>query len=131
MLFLIRACVVHDTIFLREMSSPEGKKFASNIPKVTKLRELLGFQDQSSDRSKIFNDKLRAFRREYRTSSGKPGTELHVWRSKEGQLELSRMVTTFLLDNGQIFWPDTPNNSRAGEPRQLQYPQDKLRYDCR
>jgi len=126
---ILHSCFVRYLIFA-EMSSPDGKKFASSIPKVTKLRELLGFQDQSSDHSKIFNDKLRAFRREYRTSSGRPGTDLHDWRSRDGQSELSQMVNEFLVDNGQFFWPTISNNDNNGEPPKLQYPQNKIRYDC-
>jgi hypothetical protein len=107
-------------------SSPEGKKFASNIPKVKELRDLLGFEDQSSTLSKIFNDKLRAFRREYRTSGGEAGSELHTWRSKSDQWELSLMVNTFLQDNGNgpYFWPDAPAH---GETRKLRYPHDKTK----
>jgi hypothetical protein len=105
----------------------ESNSFVSNIPKVKELREALGFGDQSLLQSKIFNDKLRAFRREYHTGGGIAGTDLHHWKSAEQQAELSRMVHEFLNANGSAFWPDRADDgTEFAESNSLRYSKDKL-----
>lgn len=112
-------------------SSPELIGLASTIPKIGDLRKLLGFTDQSSPSSKIFNDKLRAFRREYKTADGLAGVDLHDWKSQEHQKELTLMVRSFLSNNndGKDFWPgdqDTNNSQPSdGSSRNLSYHDDE------
>jgi hypothetical protein len=108
------------------LPSPEPSPFVSNIPKVKELREALGFGDQSLLQSKIFNDRLRSFRREYRTSSGFNGTHLHHWKSEEQQAELSRMVNDFLKANGSFFWPERADDgNELVQSSSLRYSRDK------
>jgi hypothetical protein len=118
----------HICIAKRKMqNSPESKSFVSEIPKVGELRQSLGFKDQSLLQAKIFNDKLRAFRRQYRTSGGLSGAELHRWKSEEQQADLSQMVDEFLQANGAFFWPDGAEDGReSGEPSRPRYSADKL-----
>ena len=71
---------------------------------VRRLLDALGFGDQSLRQSKIFNDTLRAFRREYQSTNGTAGVDLRYWKLE--QEELQTMANTFIAVHGQSFWPD-------------------------
>lgn len=47
----------------------------------------------------------------YRTSDGRPGTDLIEWKTPKTQDELNRMAETFIHDagNGERFWPVLEN----------------------
>jgi hypothetical protein len=125
--------LLHSSLLLQNHSSikmlqaPESSpRSESHIPKVKELREALGFRDQSLLQSKIFNDRLRVFRREYQTGDGVAGTDLHQWKSTEQQAVLSLMVRDFLTANGSIFWPDRADDGHEFmESSRLQYSRDK------
>jgi hypothetical protein len=108
------------------MSPSPAKQFASHIPRVKELRQALGFGDSSLTAAKLFNDKLRSHRLEYKTINGTPGTDLYLWKSKAHQLELSQMATTFLETHGSTLWPEIPSTAENIEanPR-LSYPRDQ------
>jgi len=111
--------------------SPESMGHVSRIPKVRELRDQLGFRDQSSITSKIFNDTLRAFRRSYKTSDGINGIEFHDWKSREHHTQLAIMVRSFLSANkdGKEFWPhdhgDIDSQTSCDGGRNLSYLQDQ------
>ena len=102
------------------MSTRDGTKFASSLPKIGELRAQLGFGGNPSSasssspsdrqqtlRTQVFNDTLRIFRSTYVTSAGVPGAELYDWKSRDHQHELARMAEVFLDEqgNGDKFWP--------------------------
>ena len=107
---------------------PARKKPAiplSNVPPVKELCEKLGFQHALSRQVTDFVDTTRAFRKNYRTSNGTPGTELTDWNQGTIQHELFTMAIKFLDEarNGVRFWSDTRPWSEDGD---LNYPEDKL-----
>jgi hypothetical protein len=115
-------------------SSPESIGRVASVPKVGELRNQLGFADQSSSTSKIFNDTLRAFRRSYKTTDGIPGVKFHDWKSREHQTQLSVMVVKFLSANngGKYFWPDEQSDglsqSTEDSSGELNYINDQQLY---
>jgi hypothetical protein len=106
------------------MSSSDYSLAASSIPKITDLREKLGYGDSQLQRCRTFYDDVTAFRRKHRTSSGLSGAELIEWKSSEHQHALDRMVSIYLdkEGNGYHYWP--PHN-QYHDYTPLQYHEDR------
>ncbi|KAI1326075.1 hypothetical protein F5Y16DRAFT_376324 [Xylariaceae sp. FL0255] len=99
---------------------------AANLPKITALRQQLGYGDVGTNRYNTFIDDVRAFRRKFRTRQGLEGISLYTWNSPEHQSGLSEMVTAYLETdgNGYAFWPDNPS---AADGERLQYSRDSAK----
>lgn len=99
---------------------------AASIPSITTLRNELDYGDPNLPRCAAFYDDTRAFRKKFRNSRGTAGVDLHDWKSREGQADLTEMTIAYLEKegNGQLFWPDdraSPNYNR------FQYAKDGAR----
>jgi len=107
------------------VSSPD-KIAATAIPNITALRRGLDYGDVNLPRCVEFYDDMRVFRKKFKTSRGVSGTDLHDWKSREGQNALSEMTYAYLdkAGNGMVFWPDEPSAPNYNE---YQYTRDKYR----
>lgn len=96
-----------------KMSQSDSLPAASSIPKITDLRDQLGYGDSQLPRCRAFYDDITAFRRKYRTSLGLSGVDLIDWKSPSHQCALDKMVHVYLdiENNGALYWPDhqSPN----------------------
>jgi hypothetical protein len=106
------------------MSLSESSLAASGIPKITDLREQLGYGDPQLQRCRAFYDDVTAFRRKHRTGSGLSGTDLIDWKSSEHQHALDQMVHIYLdkKGNGYHYWPP---HSQHPDYSHLQYDKDR------
>jgi hypothetical protein len=107
-------------------TSTSPKIAAANIPSITSLRNELDYGDLRLPRCAAFCDDTRAFRKKFITSNGIPGTDLHDWRSHEGQAGLTEMTLAYLdrEGNGPMFWPDDKSSSMYNK---YQYSKDHAR----
>lgn len=100
-----------------------SKIAAARIPKITDLREQLGYGDGKLSRSAAFIDDLRVFRRRYQ-HAGLRGTDLWNWKSSLHQFALRQMTADFLDGDGygEVYWPSDPT---AANFNALQYSSDR------
>lgn len=102
---------------------------AHSLPRVTALRELLGYGDLNP-RSSIFSDDIRSFGRKFQTSDGLAGSDLLEWKSPRHQAALEEMTDAYLErdKNGYLFWPDDKESVNFNS---LQYSRDHAQCVCR
>ncbi|KAL2126764.1 hypothetical protein VTI74DRAFT_279 [Chaetomium olivicolor] len=107
-------------------TSSSHRVFAANIPSITALRNELDYGDARLPRCAAFYDDTRAFRKKFITSRGVAGTELHDWRSRDGQAALTEMTLAYLdkEGNGSLFWPDDKSSDKYNK---YQYSKDHTR----
>lgn len=98
---------------------------AANPPKITALRQQLGYGDVGTDRYNTFIDDVRAFRRRFHTRQDQDGISLFTWSSPEHQRGLSEMATAYLETSGCLFWPDS---SSATDGDSLRFSRDNAKY---
>lgn len=95
----------------------------SKVPGINELCELLGFQHASVKETNLFMEAIRAWRKGYKTISGRSATMLLDWNVPTDQLELGETAHLFLRSgNGDKFW--SPNRAWMRE-FDLQYPEDQ------
>jgi hypothetical protein len=96
---------------------------AARIPKITDLREELGYGDARLARCTALVDDLRVFRRRYRSAYLR-GTDLWDWKSPKHQDALKQMTASFLDEDGygEVYWPSDPT---AANFNSLQYSKDR------
>ncbi|KAI1330257.1 hypothetical protein F5Y16DRAFT_396549 [Xylariaceae sp. FL0255] len=97
---------------------------AANLPKITALRQQLGYGDPRTNQYNTFIDDVRAYRRKFRTPEGQDGISFSIWSSPEHQSGLSKMVTKYIKTYGCLFWPD---NLLATDSDKLQFLRDKAK----
>lgn len=102
------------------MPPPSSHVTATQIPNITELRKQLDYGDATLSRCANFYDDLRVYRKKYHTKDGKPGTEMHEWKTPEAQAELDEITAAYLDKdgNGQTYWPD---DGSAANYNSLQY----------
>jgi hypothetical protein len=107
-------------------TSTPPKLLAANIPSITTLRNDLDYGHLGLPRCAAFCDDTRAFRKKFVTSDGVPGSDLHDWKSCEGQDGLTEMTVAYLdkEGNGAMFWPDDKASSKYNK---YQYSKDHER----
>jgi hypothetical protein len=112
------------------MTSPKRSKkpsiTLSKIPSVKELFERLGFQHASVKDENSFHDATHAWRKAFKTSSGRLGPELILWNSPDVQIDLTEMAERFLKDgnNAERFWSPIRSWNHDSD---LQYPEDRAR----
>lgn len=103
------------------MGKTTGKKangkpavLLSKVPSLRDICDALGFRN--SKEQNAFTDFTHKWRKTYRTSDNRSGTDLIQWKLQKTQDDLTRMANTFLygVGNGDKFWP------------QLEVPGDRL-----
>ncbi|KAI1317866.1 hypothetical protein F5Y16DRAFT_406507 [Xylariaceae sp. FL0255] len=97
---------------------------AANLPKITALRQQLGYGDVGTKRYNTSIDDVRAFRRKFRTREGQDGISFSTWNSSEHQSGLNEMATAYVETNGCLFWPDNPLGT---DDDKLQFSRDKAK----
>ncbi|KAI0160815.1 hypothetical protein GGR57DRAFT_456342 [Xylariaceae sp. FL1272] len=99
---------------------------ATNVPKITAIRQELGYGDIGSIRYNAFIDDVRVFRKKFKTTTGLPGVCFVDWKSPQHQRGLGEMVNAYLEDHGAgaQFWPDSSGTEDCSK---LTYPRDELK----
>lgn len=94
------------------MTGSNSTTFAAHVPTITVLRDLLQYGDGRLARCNAFNDTMLVFRKNYVTSTGLRGSEIHDWKSAEHQAALTEMSQAFLDrdGNGELYWPIDPTS---------------------
>ncbi|KFY46828.1 hypothetical protein V495_02230 [Pseudogymnoascus sp. VKM F-4514 (FW-929)] len=97
------------------MGKKANKKPTVLLSKVPSLRDIcdaLGFRN--SKEQNAFTDFTHKWRKTYRTSDNRSGTDLIQWKLPKTQDDLTRMANTFLhgVGTGEKFWPqlETPGD---------------------
>jgi len=115
-----------------DMTSPKRPKKPSipltKVPSVKELFEGLGFQHASVKEETLFREACHSWRKSFMARSGRAGPELLSWNEGSIQMDLREMAERFLEDgdNAERFWSATRNWNHDSD---LQYPEDKTRYD--
>lgn len=107
------------------MSTPFLPRRAAAIPSITGLRLALDYGDSQLARCSAFYDDIRAFRKKFVTSSGRPGPSLYDWLDRDHQDGRNEMTEAYLNQSGLLFWPD---DLAAVNHNKLEYTKDKQRY---
>ncbi|KAI1295298.1 hypothetical protein F5Y03DRAFT_371925 [Xylaria venustula] len=96
----------------------------SNLPKITTIRQELGYGDSGLIGSSEFRSDNKEFRRKFSTRNGLAGASLTDWKSSEHQSGLTEMANAYLEACGNRFWPDSPP---AASGNKLRYSQDSAK----
>lgn len=96
----------------------------SKVPSVKELCEDLGFQHASLKDTNNFMEGTRAWRKSFKTSSGRPAATLLQWNDMSIQQDLEEMAERFLdhENNGHRFW--SPHRSWIQDSN-IKFPEDK------
>lgn len=78
----------------------------SKIPSLKELSDQLGFQSASLKDTSNFMEGTRAWRKSFKTSSGRLGTTLLQWKDLSTQQDLEEMAQRFVdhKNNSDRFW---------------------------
>ena len=97
-----------------------------DIPLGKALCDKLGFVRGTARHQHVLLDSIRAWRKNYYTSSGVPAIELQNWSNEEVRVELKLLVIQFLnsSDHAERLWPANGFESPRFVP---EYPEDKDR----
>ncbi|KFZ03635.1 hypothetical protein V502_10782 [Pseudogymnoascus sp. VKM F-4520 (FW-2644)] len=81
----------------------------SKVPSLRDICDALGFRN--SKEQSAFTDFTHKWRKTYRTSDNRSGTDLIQWKLPKTQDDLTRMANTFLhgVGTGERFWPQLEN----------------------
>ncbi|KFY77954.1 hypothetical protein V499_02788 [Pseudogymnoascus sp. VKM F-103] len=81
----------------------------SKVPSLRDICDALGFRN--SKEQNAFTDFSHKWRKTYRTSDNRSGTDLIQWKLQSTQDDLTRMANTFLhgVGTGEKFWPHLEN----------------------
>ena len=106
------------------MGLEDDKMEAHQIPLVEVLCRELGLEGRNSKRSIRLRRSLIAWRKDYKTPSGVPGTSITRWDSKEDREYLGLMALAYLETDGhgRKYWP--PGGFYESPDGFYVYPQD-------
>ncbi|KAI0973548.1 hypothetical protein F4678DRAFT_403462 [Xylaria arbuscula] len=96
----------------------------TNLPKISTLRQQLGYGDVDSGGYNAFVLDVRAFRKKFNTRKELAGSSLTDWKSSEHQGGLTEMANAYLETCGNRFWPNSP---LAASGNKLRYSQDSAK----
>lgn len=105
-------------------SSPSTLIKASNIPKITELRNKLNYGNALETKSRRFHDDLRVYRNKFLFEDGTCGARLNEWQTEEAQAKLHEITVAYLErdGNGVFFWPKEDSHPNKNT---LEYPKDR------
>ncbi|KAM0203518.1 hypothetical protein ACHAPI_000513 [Fusarium lateritium] len=88
-----------------------------DIPHIRQLRTMLGFGKRAPNETAKFRNAVKNYIDTFVLEDGTPGASLTKWMAEDQRRSLQAIASCFILEHGQIFWPDRPTGSNTRKPK--------------
>jgi hypothetical protein len=84
-----------------------------DIPHIRQLQKMLGFGKRAPNETAKFRNAVKNYIDTFVLGDGTPGASLTKWMAEDQRCSLQAIAGCFILEHGQIFWPDHPTGSNT------------------
>ncbi|KAM0296758.1 hypothetical protein ACHAO9_000404 [Fusarium lateritium] len=88
-----------------------------DVPHIRQLRKMLGFSKRAPNETAKFRNAVKNYIDTFVLEDGTPGASLTKWMAEDQRRSLQAIASCFILEHGQIFWPDRPTGSNTRKPK--------------